>query len=176
MSSHFLHDLLNPKSIAFYGASNSYEKMGSMLFMRIITSGFEGNVYPIHLKLENVLGLKAYKKIADVPEVPDLVVLVIPSKIIPQIFKECAEKGVKYLIIVSGGFREVIGDHKNTLTEELVEIANEYGIRFIGPNCLGVYNGWLDPDGQKAFNMMINDQIKPSKFSCKLQVYLLGNT
>ena len=165
MSSHFLHDLLNPRSIAFYGANNSYEKMGSMLFLRIITSGFEGNIYPIHLELDNVLGLKAYKKISDVPEVPDLVVLVIPSKVIPQIFKECAEKGVKYLVIVSGGFREVIGEQKNTLTKEIVEIADEYGIRFIGPNCLGVYNGWLDPNGQKSFNMMINDQIQRGKFS-----------
>ena len=165
MSSHFLHDLLNPKSIAFYGASNSYEKMGSMLFMRIITSGFEGNIYPIHLKLDNVLGLKAYKNITEVPEVPDLVVLVIPSRYISQTFKECAEKGVKYLIIVSGGFREMVGKYENTLTEEIVDIADKYGIRFIGPNCLGVYNGWLDPDGQKAFNMMINDQIKPGKFT-----------
>lgn len=165
MSSHFLHDLLNPKSIAFYGATNSYEKFGSMLFMRIITSGFEGNIYPIHLELDNVLGLKAYRKIADVPEVPDLVVLVIPSKVIPQVFKECAEKGVKYLVIVSGGFREMVGEYKNTLTEEIVEIADEYGIRFIGPNCLGIYNGWLDPDGQKSFNMMISHEIKGGKFS-----------
>ncbi len=165
MSTHFLHDLLNPKSIAFYGASNSYEKMGSMLFLRIVTSGFDGNIYPIHLKLDNVLGYKAYKKIEDVPEIPDLVILVIPSKVIPQIFKECAEKGVKHLVIVSGGFREMVGEHRNTFTAEIVEIANEYGIRFIGPNCLGIYNGWLDPDGKKSFNMMINDQIKRGKFS-----------
>jgi acyl-CoA synthetase (NDP forming) len=165
MSSHFLHDLLNPKSIAFYGATNSYQKFGSMLFMRLITSGFEGNIYPIHLELDNVQGLKAYEKIADVPEIPDLAVLVIPSKFITQILKECAEKGVKYFVIVSGGFREVIGEHKNTLTEEIVKIADEYGIRIIGPNCLGIYNGWLDPDDQKSFNMMLTHQIGLGKFS-----------
>ncbi len=165
MSSHFLHDLLNPKSIAFYGASNSYQKFGSMLFMRVINSGFEGNIYPIHLELDNVQGLKAYKEIADVPEIPDLAVLVIPSKIILKILRECAEKGVKYFVIVSGGFREMTGNYKNTLTEEIIKIADKYGIRIIGPNCLGIYNGWLDPDENKSFNMMLTHQIGLGKFS-----------
>lgn len=165
MSTHFLHDLINPKSVAIYGASNSFEKFGTIMLVRIITAGFGTRIYPIHLKLDSVLGYKAYKKIADVPEIPDLVIIVIPSKFIVQIFKECAEKGVKYLIIVSGGFRELIDERKNTYTEEIVEIAKEYGMRFIGPNCLGIYNGWLDPSGEKSFNTMISEQVKRGKFS-----------
>lgn len=166
MSSHFLHELINPKSVAIYGASNSYEKFGTMMLFRILTSGFDNtHVYPIHLRLDTVLGCKAYKKIADVPEIPDLVILVIPSRYIVQAFTECAEKGVKHLIIVTGGFREMTDDRKNTYTEEIVEIAKEYGIRFIGPNCLGMYNGWLDPSGQKSFNMMLSEEVKRGKFS-----------
>jgi acyl-CoA synthetase (NDP forming) len=166
MSSHFLHKLINPKSVAIYGASNTYEKFGTMMLFRILTSGFDNTrVYPIHLRLDTVLGCKAYKKIADVPEIPDLVILVIPSRFIIQTFKECAEKGVKHLIIVSGGFREMDDERKNTYTEELVEIAKKYGIRFIGPNCLGMYNAWLDPSGQKSFNMMLSDPVKRGKFS-----------
>jgi len=163
MSTHFLHDLINPKSVAIYGANNTLVKFGTFMLLRIITAGFDTHVYPIHLKLETVLGYKAYKKIADVPEIPDLVIIVIPAEFIVQIFKECAEKGVKYIVIVSGGFRELVDERKNTYTEELVEIAKEYGIRFIGPNCLGIYNGWLDPD--KSFNTMINEQVKRGKFS-----------
>ena len=166
MSSHFLHKLINPKSVAIYGASNTYEKFGTMMLFRIITSGFDtSRVYPIHLRLDTVLGCKAYKNIADVPEIPDLVIIVIPSKFVIQTFKECAEKGVKYLLIVSGGFRELVDERKNTYTEEIVKIAKKYGIRFIGPNCLGIYNGWLDPDGNKSFNMMLSDQVTRSKFS-----------
>ncbi len=163
---HFLHDLINPKSVAIFGANNTYEKFGTMMLFRILTSGFDNTrVYPIHLRLDSVLGCKAYKKIADVPEIPDLVILVIPSRFIIQAFKECAEKGVKHLIIVTGGFREMIDERKNTYTEELVEIAKKYGIRFIGPNCLGMYNGWLDPEGKKSFNMMLSDEVKRGKFS-----------
>ena len=166
MSSHFLHELINPKSVAIYGANNSYEKFGTMMLFRILTSGFDNtHVYPIHLRLDTVLGCKAYKKIADVPEIPDLVILVIPSRYIVQAFTECAEKGVKHLIIVTGGFREMTDERKNTYTEEIVEIAKEYGIRFIGPNCLGMYNGWLDPSGQKSFNMMLSEEVKRGKFS-----------
>ena len=140
--SHFLHGFLNPKSIAIYGANNKGNSLAGLQIMNLIKSGFDGNVYPIHLKLESVMGFNAYKNIADVPEVPDLVVIVLPAKLVPQIFKECGEKGVKRLVLISGGFRELIGDRKNTLTKEINDIAKDYGMRFIGPNCLGVYNNW----------------------------------
>ena len=117
MSTHFLHDFLRPKSIAIYGANNSFgTTMGTMQLVRIISSGYKGIIFPIHLQLDKVLGYKAYKTIAEVPEIPDLVIIVLPPKIVPQVFRECGEKGVKNIVVISGGFREVMGDRTNTLT------------------------------------------------------------
>lgn len=171
MSSHFLQDFLTPKSIAIYGANNTFgTTMGTMQLMRIISSGYKGKIFPIHLKLEKVLGYKAYKTIAEVPEIPDLVIIVLPPIIVPQVFKECGEKGVKKIVLISGGFREVTGDRINTLTEQIVEIAKHYGIRFIGPNCFGFYNSWLYPDDNGIFNMMVwGDGLKRGRFSVASQ-------
>jgi acyl-CoA synthetase (NDP forming) len=144
--------------------------MGTIQLIRIITTGYKGKIFPIHLRLDNVLGYKAYKSIAEVPEIPDLVIIVLPPKVVPQVFKECGEKGVKKIVLISGGFREVTGDRANTLTEEIIEIANCYGIRFIGPNCFGFYNSWLYPENDGIFNMMVwGDGLKRGKFSLASQ-------
>jgi len=167
---HFLHGFLNPKSIALYGANNKGSSLAGLQIMNLIKTGYNGKVYPIHLKLESVMGFKVYKTIADVPEVPDLVVIVLPANLVPQIFRECGEKGVKRIVLISGGFRELIGSRKNTLTEDINAIAKEYGIRFIGPNCLGVFNNWYGPEEEnKSFNIFIWENLKRSKFSIASQ-------
>jgi len=168
--SHFLHGFLNPKSVAIYGANNKGNSLAGLQIMNLIKSRYDGKVYPIHLKLESVMGFKAYKNIADIPEIPDLVVIVLPAKVVPQIFRECGEKGVKRIVLISGGFRELIGDRKNTLTKQINNIAKEYGIRFIGPNCLGVYNNWYgSAEEKKSFNIFIWENLKRSKFSVASQ-------
>ncbi|MFX1323252.1 MAG: acetate--CoA ligase family protein [Promethearchaeota archaeon] len=169
-SNHFLHGFLNPKSIAIYGANNKGNSLAGLQIMNLIKSGYDGKVYPIHLKLQTVMGFKAYKAIANVPEIPDLVVIVLPAKVVPQIFRECGDKGVKRIVLISGGFRELIGDRKNTLTEEINEIATEYGIRYIGPNCLGVFNNWYGSEKEnKSFNIYIWENLERSKFSIASQ-------
>jgi acyl-CoA synthetase (NDP forming) len=116
------------------------------------------------------MGYKAYKSILDVPETPDLVIIYLPPKIVPQIFRECGEKGVKRIIVVSGGFREMADDRNNTYSEEISKIADEYGIRFIGPNCLGFYNNWIYPkDDTVALNTSIWQKLKRGKFSIASQ-------
>ena len=170
MSYHFLHDFLYPNSIAFYGANNRGTGIASFQVMNLILSKFRGNVYPIHLKLDSVMGYKAYKSIAELPEIPDLVIIYLPPEIVPQIFRECGKKGVKRIIIVSGGFREMIEDRNNTYTEEICEIADEFGIRFIGPNCLGFYNNWIYPeDDTVALNTSIWEKLRRGKFSIASQ-------
>ncbi|MFX1316384.1 MAG: acetate--CoA ligase family protein [Promethearchaeota archaeon] len=167
---HFLHGFLNPKSVALYGANNKGNSLAGLQIMNLIKSGYEGKVYPIHLKLDSIMGFKAYKSIADVPVIPELVIIILPAKVVPQIFRECGEKGVKRIVLISGGFRELIGDRKNTLTEEINDIANQYGIRFIGPNCLGVFNNWFGAEEQhKSFNIYIWENLKRSKFSIASQ-------
>jgi acyl-CoA synthetase (NDP forming) len=170
MNTHFLHDILHPKSIAIYGANNKGTSLASIQLMNIIISGFKGDIYPIHLKLDSVMGYKAYKSIKEVPDIPDLVLIVLPPHIVPQIFKECGENGVKKIILISGGFREMSGDRANALTEEISEIAKNYGIRFIGPNCLGIYNSWIYPESEnKAINTSIWENLKRNKFSIASQ-------
>ncbi len=167
-TSHFLYDFLRPKSVAIYGANNTYgTTMGTMQLVNIILNNYDRPVYPIHLKLDNILGKKAYKSIGEVPEIPDLVIIVLPPKIVPQIFRECGEKGVKKIVLISGGFREVSGENNDVLTKEIIEIVKKYGIRFIGPNCFGFYNAWYNQeDPNRRFNMMIFEyQPRRGKFS-----------
>jgi len=170
VKNHFLHEFLNPSSVAFYGANNKGNSLAAIQIMNLIKSNYEGNLYPIHPKLNSVLGYKAYKSIAEVPEIPELVIIVLSAKIIPQIFRECGEKGVKRIIVISGGFRELLEDRKNTRTEEINEIAKQYGIRFIGPNCLGVFNNWYGlREENQAFNLAIWEILQKGTFSIASQ-------
>ncbi len=136
---HFLHTIVNPGSIAFFGASNRFSSMGTNQLNSVLDLGFEGHVYPIHPMEKSVLGLKAYPKVADLPEVPDLAVMVLPTRVVPQVMEECGHKGIKHAVVVSGGFKEVGGEGLE-LEKKLLAIAHQYGIRFLGPNCLGVAN------------------------------------
>jgi acyl-CoA synthetase (NDP forming) len=151
---HFLHRILNPKSLCVFGANNNpITTMGSMQLRNIIAGGgLDGNIYPIHPKLENVQGFKAYKSVLDLPITPELAFIILPPKVIPQVMEECGQKGIKLLIITSGGFRESEEQEGKELSEKIDKIANKYGMRFIGPNCLGVYNGWYGfPEKKVAY-------------------------
>ena len=145
LGNHFLHRFLNPESIAVFGASNSFlDNMGAMMLRNIIFGGFpKDKIYPIHPRLENIQGLKAYKSVLDLPEIPDLGFIILKPGRVLKVFEECGVKGVKHVIIVSGGFREFGTEGKN-LSQQIHEIARKYNIRYIGPNCLGVYNAFYN--------------------------------
>ena len=152
---HFLHPFLNPKSICVFGANNEFlSTMGAMQLRNIIFGGFPRNkIFPIHLRLEEIQGLKAYKSVLALPETPELAFIILRPKIVPQVLEECGQKGIKHVIITSGGFREI---GNINLYKKITQIANYYNIRFIGPNCLGVYNAWYRfPELEDAcFNTM----------------------
>ncbi|RLC03290.1 MAG: CoA-binding protein [Deltaproteobacteria bacterium] len=134
-----LYKLINPDSIAFFGASNNFGSMGTSQLASLLGLGFEGNIYPVHPKEPTVLGLKAYQSVADLPETPDLAVIILPTRIVLDTVTQCGEKGIKNAIIVSGGFREV-GAKGRDLEQTLIQTTHRYGMRFLGPNCLGVAN------------------------------------
>ncbi len=138
-----LYRITHARSIALWGASSNPIGMGSVQLATLLSSGFQGRVYPIHPREEVVAGLKAYKNIADLPETVDLAVFVLPTGVVPDILEECGKAGVERAIIVSGGFGES-GEEGKRLQQRLVEIADRYGIRFMGPNCLGVVNAYAD--------------------------------
>jgi len=134
-----LYPIINPKSIAFFGASNRFSSMGTNQLSSLQSLGFEGPIYPIHPQEERVLDLPAYRSVLDLPEVPDLAVMVLPTPIVSQAMEECGRKGIKHAIVVSGGFKEVGGEGVE-LQKKLQTTADRYGICFLGPNCLGVAN------------------------------------
>ncbi len=134
-----LYPIANPKSIALFGASNNATSMGTGLLGSILELGFEGEIYPVHLKEDRVLNLKAYRSVLDLPKVPDLALIVLPTRIVPETMDACGRKGIKHAIVISGGFKEVGGEGVD-LEKDLVAAANKYGVRFLGPNCIGVAN------------------------------------
>jgi len=134
-----LDPIFYPKSVAVIGASETPGKIGTALMINLKEMWSGNEIYPINVKREEVMGIKAYKSVKDVPGEIDLAVIAVPAKIVPQVMKECAEKGVKGVIIISAGFSES-GPEGAKLEEEIRKIANDGGIPVIGPNCLGVYN------------------------------------
>ncbi len=134
--------LMNPSSIAIVGASNTFTTMGTIQFLNLITNGFPGELLPVHPKEKVVLGKRAYERIADLPHTPDVGVLVVPTRLVPEMVEEFGKIGTKHLMIVSAGFRET-GDDGRLLEKVLLEKAEQYGIRFLGPNCLGIVNTHL---------------------------------
>lgn len=134
-----LYHIANPKSIVFFGASNNFNRMGTIILDSLRELGFEGPVYPVHPKESQVLGYKAYCSVDDLPEVPELAIIVLPTDIVGRHLEACGKRGTRHAAIVSGGFKEV-GGKGPELEEELKQIADKYSIRFLGPNCLGVAN------------------------------------
>jgi acetate---CoA ligase (ADP-forming) subunit alpha len=134
-----LYRIMHPASVAFWGASSNPLGMGSVQLSQMLALGFEGPIYPMHPREKEILGLKAYSHLKDVPGPVDLAVLVLPTKVVPEILEECGKSGVTRAIIVSAGFGEK-GSDGQELQNHIVEIARKYGLHFIGPNCIGVVN------------------------------------
>lgn len=130
-----LNDILYAKSIAVVGASSNPNKMGHIILKNIIDGGYEGKIYPINLKEDNLLGVKCYPSISDIPNNIDLAVIAVPASLVKDIIVQAGEKGAEGAIIISGGFREIGNDD---LEREILESAKKYGINIIGPNCQGV--------------------------------------
>jgi acetyltransferase len=129
-----------PNSIAFWGASNNPMKMGTMQLANVLGTGYEGDVYPIHPTESTVLGLRAYRSIADVGGPVDLAQLTLPTDVVPGVLDECGRAGIRRAIVISGGFKEVEGDAGKGLERTVLDIARLHGIRFLGPNCVGIFN------------------------------------
>ena len=129
-----LTGLLRPKGIAIIGASTKPGKIGHTVVKNLIESGYEGGIYPVNPSADEILGLKAYKSVLDIPDHVDAATITVPAKYVLDVTKECGEKGIKGLIVITSGFAEV-GDTE--LEKELVRVAHEYGMRILGPNVVG---------------------------------------
>ncbi|PXF28376.1 MAG: acyl-CoA synthetase [Thaumarchaeota archaeon] len=132
---------LSPKSIAVIGASDKQGSVGRAITSNIM-NGYKGIVYPISPTRETVFDQKAYKSVLDVPDSIDLAVVITKNTIVPVVLEECGKKKIKGAIVITAGFKEVDEEGKK-LEQKLKDIATKYGVKVIGPNCLGVMN--LEP-------------------------------
>jgi len=132
-----LEAFFKPNAVAIVGASTKPGKLGYTVLANVIESGFRGGIYPINPGATEIAGFRAYASVLDLPETPDLAVIVVPYNHVPQAMRDCGEKGTKAVVVISAGFREasVEGLEREL---EVVEIARKYGMRVIGPNCLGI--------------------------------------
>ena len=129
--------LFDPKSIAFIGASNSQGKWGYIVLKNLVNGGYSGPIYPVNPKEPEVQGMTAYASIPDIPETPDLAVIVIPPHAVPGAVSECVARGIKAGLIITAGFAEVGGDGE-TFQKEMVETARKGNMLLVGPNCNGI--------------------------------------
>jgi len=138
MGPHYLSAFFNPRSVAIIGASERKSGVGYRLLLNMQEAGFKGGLYPVNPKHNYILGLKAYASIGAIAEQIELAVIATPAASIPVIVRQCGEKGVAAIIIISAGFGE-LGDAGRLLQQNVLDIARRYDIRIIGPNYLGSF-------------------------------------
>jgi len=131
--------LFNPSSLAMIGASKDENKSGGMFLKGLIGSGFKGKLYPVNTKESEIMGLRNYHSVLDIPGEVDLAYVTVPAKTVPQVMAECSQKGVRFAVVHSVGFSE-LGAEGKKLEEEMLKFARQGGTRIIGPNCMGLYS------------------------------------
>ena len=140
---HPLETMFRPRSVAVIGASGDPEKLGGRTLFHIKELGYDGRIFPINVSGKDVQGLPSWKSVADLPEVPDSALIVLPAALVPQALEDCAAKGILQVQVLSSGFAEE-GGEGIALQARVVEIVRRHGMRITGPNCLGSIS---PPDG-----------------------------
>jgi acetyltransferase len=138
-----LDNLLNPKSVAVIGASNTFGKWGYNVLNRVLSHKQGREIYAVNNKEVEVMGMKAYKSVVEVPGPVDFAVITVPFQDVPAAMEDCVRKGVRSAVVISGGLAET-GEEGERMEREVLQIARRGGIRFIGPNCLGYCNPYAN--------------------------------
>ena len=134
-----LDAIFSPQSVAVVGASTTPGKVGHDIFANILKGGYRGILYPVNPNAKSVLSVRAYPNILDIPDDVDLAIIILHPRFALKAIKEAIKKGVKGVVIVSAGFREVGGEGLE-IENQIVSICKKAGVRVVGPNCLGVIN------------------------------------
>jgi len=137
MNTHYLASLFTPQKIVLFGASDRKDSVGGVVFQNLLSSGYQGQVYAINPKHETVQGKKAFASLGEIGETIDLAVVATPASTILDIVEACGEHGIKMMLILSAGFRES-GAEGRRLEDRVTGLVRHYGIRLMGPNCLGI--------------------------------------
>jgi acetyltransferase len=163
MGQHYLSPLFSPRSVAVIGASNRTESVGGVVFKNMLESGFQGSLYPINPGYPEIQGQRAYASIEEIGVAVDLAVIATKAAAIPAIIEACGKQGVRAAVILSAGFSEA-GPEGVALERAVVENARRYGVRLIGPNCLGIMrpsvglNATFSNGGAKAGKLALISQ------------------
>jgi acetyl coenzyme A synthetase (ADP forming)-like protein len=136
---HRLDSIFSPKSVAVVGVTPTPGTVPYDIFYNILSSGYKGTVYPVAPGKRSICAVRAYRYVVDIDDEVDLAVIVFPANVVDRALRQCGEKGVKAVIVISAGFREV-GPKGAEREQQLKQICAEYGISMVGPNCLGVIN------------------------------------
>lgn len=134
-----LDRLFSPSSIAIIGASQDIDKGGGFVLHGLLQGGFRGKLYAVNPKQTEIMGLKTYPSVLDIPEEVDEAIIAVAARIVPQVMAECSQKGIKFAVVHSAGFSE-LGAKGRELENEMLRIAQQGGTRIVGPNCMGLYN------------------------------------
>ena len=142
-----MEKILRPRSIAVIGASRKEGSLGSMFLQAVLNMNFTGEIYPINPKADEILGIKTYPNLKALPSKPDLAVILLSYNYVLDSFKDVAEAGIRDVIVISAGFKEIGGEGIDR-EQKLMELAKQYGMNLLGPNCMGVFN----TDAAVSFN------------------------
>lgn len=147
-----LNLIFNPSTIAVIGASNREGTVGFSLIQNLIGQGYEGTIFPVNPKAKSIQGVKCYESIDQIPDKVDLAIIATPARTVPGLVKACGEAGVGGLMVISAGFKEV-GEAGEEMAQDILAMAHSYGMRLIGPNCLGFINPKLKLNASFANKM-----------------------
>lgn len=134
-----MREIFNPRTVAVIGVSSKPTNLGRNIVANLVEFGFDGIVYAVGPRGGVIETRRIYHSVEDIPDHIDLAVILTPALTVPELLEECGRKGIRWVIIETAGFREY-GDEGRQLEDQMVEIANRYGIRFVGPNCIGAIN------------------------------------
>jgi len=159
-----LDRILRPESIAVIGASNRKEALGNLIFRSIIMNGYKGKIYPVSASSSEVMSVRAVKSILDIDGAIDLAIIAVPASGVLKMARDCGEKGVQGLVVISDGFRE-LGPEGAEMETALRETAFNYGMRILGPNCMGFINNAPDISLNASFCTIMPDRGNIALFS-----------
>ena len=170
---HALEKMFRPKSVAVIGASGDPDKLGGRTLLHLKELGYKGRIYPINVSAKEVQGLRAWRCVADLPEVPDSALILLPAPMVEKALEECAAKGILHVQVLSSGFAEEGGDGL-AMQERVVAVARRHGMRITGPNALGSIS---PPDGffGTFSSLLATAQPKPGKVGIATQSGAYGS-
>src|SRR4030042_63706 len=135
-----LDAIFNPQSVAVIGASDNPGKLGSHVMKSLTQGRYPGKIYPVNPGKDEILGIKTYPSLSLVPDTVNLSIIVLPAEQVPKIIKECYEKGVRGIVLITAGFKEIEDKRGESVQREITDLADRFGIKIIGPNTFGIVN------------------------------------